>query len=97
MASMSRKPKVQVAREHLTKARDEAASGDLEDAIQWGFAGLETAIDALAERRNIDIDQKHWRRAEAAQQFTRMACFRRTSLGFMRPSTRRARESLLSR
>jgi hypothetical protein len=68
MAAMSGKPKVQVAREHLTKARDEAAGGDVQDAVQWGFASLEAAIDALAGQRNIAIEQKHWRRAEAAQQ-----------------------------
>jgi hypothetical protein len=45
---MAPKPKVEVAREHLSKAQEEAAAGDLRDAIQWGFASLEAAIDALA-------------------------------------------------
>ncbi len=49
---MSPKPKVQVAREHLTKTQDEAAGGDTRDALQWG--------------RGIAIDEKHWKRTEAA-------------------------------
>lgn len=64
---MSPKVKVQVAREHLTKAQDEAAGGDVRDALQWSFASLEAAIDALAETRGIAIDRKHWKRAEAAK------------------------------
>lgn len=64
---MSPKPKVQVAREHLTKAQDEASGGDTRDALQWGFASLEAAIDALAAARGIAIDEKHWKRTEAAR------------------------------
>jgi hypothetical protein len=64
---MSPKAKVQVAREHLTKTQDEAFGGDLRDAVQWAFASLEAAIDALAEARGIEIDEKHWKRAEAAK------------------------------
>ncbi len=41
---VSPKPKVQVAREHLTKAQDEAAGGDTRDALQWGFASLEARV-----------------------------------------------------
>lgn len=40
MALMS-KSKLQIATEHLRKAQAEAVSGDLSDAIQWGFASLE--------------------------------------------------------
>lgn len=64
---VSTKPKVQVAREHLTKAQEEAAGGDPRDALQWGFASLEAAIDALAAARGIAIDEKHWKRTEAAR------------------------------
>lgn len=64
---MSPKAKVQVAREHLSKAQDEAAGGDPRDAIQWAFASLEAAIDALAATRGIEIDEKHWKRAAAAK------------------------------
>ena len=64
---VSPKPKVQVAREHLTKAQDEATGGDPRDALQWGFASLEAAIDALAAARGIAIDEKHWKRTEAAR------------------------------
>ncbi len=63
---MTSKPKVEVAREHLTKAQEEAGGGDLRDAVQWSFASLEAAIDALAETRGIAIDEKHWKRTEAA-------------------------------
>lgn len=63
---MSSKPKVEIAREHLSKAQEEAAGNDLRDAIQWSFASLEAAIDALAEKHGIEIEAKHWRRAEAA-------------------------------
>lgn len=65
---MTSKPKVNVAREHLSKAQDEAGGGDLRDAIQWSFASLEAVIDALAETRGIAIDEKHWKRTEAATQ-----------------------------
>jgi hypothetical protein len=64
---MSPKAKVQVAREHLTKAQEEAAGGDPRDAVQWAFASLEAAIDALAAARGIEIDEKHWKRATAAK------------------------------
>lgn len=63
---MTGKPKVQVAREHLTKAQEEAAGEDLRDAVQWSFASLEAAIDALAEVHGISIDEKHWKRTDAA-------------------------------
>jgi len=45
---MSPKAKVEIAREHLAKAQEEL-NGDLRDAVQWAFASLEAAIDALAE------------------------------------------------
>lgn len=31
-------------------------AGDLRDAVQWSFASLEAAIDALAEKHGIAID-----------------------------------------
>jgi hypothetical protein len=40
MASMSPKPKVEIAREHLSKAQEEAGAGDLRDGVQWSFASL---------------------------------------------------------
>lgn len=67
---MAPKPKVEVAREHLSKAQEEAGAGDLRDAVQWSFASLEAAIDALAERHGIAIDEKHWRRSEAATELS---------------------------
>lgn len=62
------KPKVQVAREHLAKAQAEAIGGDVRDAIQWAFASLEAAIDSLAAVHGIQIEEKHWRRTEAAKE-----------------------------
>lgn len=63
---MPDKSKAQIAREHLEKAQEEAGGGDLRDALQWGFAALEAAIDELAADQGIAIDQKHWKRADAA-------------------------------
>ena|ERR1700742_1115189 len=63
---MTSKPKVEVAREHLTKAQEEAAAGDLRDAVQWSFASLEAAIDALAKKHGITIGEQHLRRRDAA-------------------------------
>ncbi len=65
---MTSKPKVEVAREHLSKAQQEAEAGDLRDAVQWSFASLEAAIDALAERHGIAIEEQHWRRRDAARE-----------------------------
>jgi uncharacterized protein YutE (UPF0331/DUF86 family) len=65
---MTPKPKVEVARQHLTKAQEEADGGDLRDAVQWAFAALEAVIDALAEPRGIEIDEKHWKRTGAAKE-----------------------------
>lgn len=64
---MSPKAKVEIAQEHLVKAQDEL-SGDLRDAVQWAFASLEAAIDALAAEERIAIDQQHWKRADAARE-----------------------------
>jgi hypothetical protein len=65
---MASKPKVEVAREHLSKAQEEAAAGDLRDAVQWSFASLEAAIDALAQRHGIAVEEQHWRRRDAARE-----------------------------
>ncbi|HEU4706611.1 MAG TPA: HEPN domain-containing protein [Solirubrobacterales bacterium] len=65
---MAPKPKVEVAREHLSKAQEEAAAGDLKDAVQWSFASLEAAIDALAAKHGIVIEEQHWRRRDAAHE-----------------------------
>jgi HEPN domain-containing protein len=68
---MASKPKVEVAREHLSKAQEEATAGDLRDAVQWSFASLEAAIDALAEKHGIAIGEQHWRRRDAATELHR--------------------------
>jgi hypothetical protein len=68
---MTSKPKVEVAREHLTKAQEEVAAGDLRDAVQWSFASLEAAIDVLAEKHGITIGEQHWRRRDAAAELRR--------------------------
>ena len=69
---MASKPKVEVARQHLSKAQNEAVGGDLQDAVGWSFASLEAAIDALAEKHGIAIGEKHWRRSEAAIELKEM-------------------------
>lgn len=63
---MSPKAKVEIAREHLAKAQDEL-HGDHRDAVQWAFASLEAAIDALAAEEGLPIDQQHWKRTDAAK------------------------------
>jgi hypothetical protein len=64
---VSPKAKVEIAREHLAKAQEEL-NGDLRDAVQWIFASLEAAIDALAAEERIPIDQQHWKRTDAAKE-----------------------------
>lgn len=64
--SMSPKAKVEIAEEHLAKAQEELY-GDHRDAVQWAFASLEAAIDALAAEAGIAIDQQHWKRTDAAK------------------------------
>lgn len=64
---MSPKAKVEVARNHLTKAQADAADGDLRDALQWSFASLEAAIDALASVHGIDVGQQQWKHRDAAK------------------------------
>jgi hypothetical protein len=67
---VSPKAKVEIAREHLAKAQEEL-NGDHRDAVQWAFASLEAAIDALAAEEGIAIDQKHWKRTDAARELHR--------------------------
>jgi hypothetical protein len=64
---VSPKAKVEIAREHLAKAQEELY-GDRRDAVQWAFASLEAAIDALAAEERILIDQQHWKRTDAAKE-----------------------------
>jgi uncharacterized protein YutE (UPF0331/DUF86 family) len=64
---VSPKAKVEIAKEHLAKAQEEL-NGDHRDAVQWAFASLEAAIDALAAEERILIDQQHWKRTDAARQ-----------------------------
>jgi hypothetical protein len=63
---VSPKAKVEIAREHLAKAQEEL-HGDHRDAVQWAFASLEAAIDALAAEEGIATDQQHWKRTDAAR------------------------------
>jgi hypothetical protein len=60
------KSKAEIARSHLEKAREEAGQNDLADAVQWSFACLEAAIDAISEMHGIAVDKNHWRRSQAA-------------------------------
>jgi uncharacterized protein YutE (UPF0331/DUF86 family) len=63
---VSPKAKVEIAEEHLAKAQEELF-GDHRDAVQWAFASLEAAIDALAAEAGIAIGQQHWTRTDAAK------------------------------
>lgn len=36
--------------------------------MQWSFASLEAAIDALAAKHGISIGEQHWRRRDAAHE-----------------------------
>lgn len=71
---VSPKPKVRVAREHLTKAQDEAAGGDPRDALQWGFASMEAAIDALAATRGIAMSSTTAKTLTSARYPSMMSC-----------------------
>lgn len=67
MGPVSPKAKIEIAEEHLAKAQEEL-NGDHRDAVQWVFASLEAAIDALAAEERILIDQQHWKRTDAAKE-----------------------------
>lgn len=88
---MAPKPKVEVAREHLRKAQEEAAAGDLKDAVQWSFASLEAAIDALAAKHGIAIEEQHWRRRDAAHELMLKGVLPGTFLTCISSSMRSAR------
>jgi hypothetical protein len=72
---VSPKSKVEVARDHLEKAQEEALHDDLRNAVQWSFAALEAAIDAVSEVHGINIGEKHWRRSKAARQLHESGVF----------------------
>jgi HEPN domain-containing protein len=72
---VSPKPKIEVAREHLKKAREEAAQGDVRAAVVWAFPALEAAIDALAEDRGIAITKDHWKRKQTAEKLRDQGAF----------------------
>ncbi len=63
---MSPKPKRQLAREHLERARPAVAVDDYPEAVTWLFASLEAAIIAIAEQHGIVVAPNHFRKAEIA-------------------------------
>lgn len=91
---MSSKPKVEVAREHLSKAQEEAGAGDLRDAVQWSFASLEAAIDALAEEHGIAMTKSTGDAVRLRLSCTRRESCRRIFLICTGCSTRSARSVL---
>ena len=63
---VSPKSKPVLAREHLERALPAVAAEDYTEAVTWLFAALEAAVAAIAEQKGIDIEPKHWRKAEVA-------------------------------
>lgn len=61
---MSPKAKQVLARDHLDLAREEIEEGHLGIAATLLLHAAEAAIDALAERNEIQTSPTHWRRAE---------------------------------
>lgn len=72
---MSPKPKNEVAREHLKKAREEAGNGDVRAVVIWAFPALEAAIDALAEANGIVVKEDHWKRMQTASDLREQGAF----------------------
>jgi hypothetical protein len=64
---VSPRSKVEIARSHLGKAQEEAFVDESSDAINWSFAALEAAIDALSEVHSLPIEAQHWKRTKAAR------------------------------
>jgi hypothetical protein len=65
---VSPRPKAEIARNHLEKAQQEAFIEETSDAINWSFAALEAAIDALSEVHSVPIEAQHWKRTKAARE-----------------------------
>jgi hypothetical protein len=65
---VSPRSKAEIARSHFEKAQQEAFIEETRDAVQWSFAALEAAIDALSEVHSLSIEAQHWKRTKAARQ-----------------------------
>lgn len=63
---VSRKPKAQLAREHLDRAQSAIEEPDATEAVTWLLAALEAAIVALAEVEGLEIPTHHWKKAQVA-------------------------------
>lgn len=64
---MSPKPRHQLAREHLERARPAVMTEDYTEAVTWLFAALEAAVVAVADKHGIDTKKQHWKKAEVAK------------------------------
>jgi hypothetical protein len=64
---VSPKPKAELAREHLVRARPAVFVEDYTEAVTWLFAALEAAIVAVAEKHGLDTKKQHWKKAEVAK------------------------------
>lgn len=65
---MSTKPKAELAREHLDRARSAIEEADATEAVTWLLAALEAAIVALAQADGLETPTQHWKKAQVATQ-----------------------------
>jgi hypothetical protein len=65
---VSPKPKAELAREHLDRARSAIAEADATEAVTWLLAALEAAVVALAQAEGLEVPTHHWKKAQVATQ-----------------------------
>ena len=65
---MSARSKSQLAREHLTRASDALAAGDLVVAVTFLHLSAEAAVVAVAAARGIETERQHRSKAQAARE-----------------------------
>jgi hypothetical protein len=63
---MSPESKVDLAREHLTRASTAFEAGDPVVGVTFLHLAAEAAVVALSDRNGIATERQHWRKAEAA-------------------------------
>jgi hypothetical protein len=63
---MSPESKVDLAREHFTRASTAFAAGDPVVGVTFLHLAAEAAVVALSDRNGIATERQHWRKAEAA-------------------------------
>jgi len=63
---MSPESKVDLAREHFTRASTAFEAGDPVVGVTFLHLAAEAAVVALSDRNGIATERQHWRKAEAA-------------------------------